>query len=292
MDLWEKCKGIYLNLSLGKLHKKAAAAFYQTHKAVMDAGAKVLDEAAQPLYALFEMIWCEGMGAFLQEMLHKVRGLSDSIFDASRFTRCTVEHHPVLGIRIKNGATGKVIPLSAMRRRVARWDPSTGSKGGDYASIAVILQDADGYAYCVDCWLKQGVAVSGQLAAAWRLAEKWGLTSMSLESNGFQSVIDEVFRPQRQARKEKGQFYALTLSLDPSTGNKEDRLSGLEPALHSSILQIAQHITPVLTQQIEDFDGIADSHHDDGHDALEGAFARSGGMPPQMRDHTLSKQAA
>ena len=292
MDLWDRAKTIYLNLSLGKLRKKAARAFYEANRKLMDAGAKVLDAAAQPLYALFEMIWCEGLGAFLQEMLHKVRGLGDQIFDSTRFTRCVVEHHPVHGIRIHNGATKEVIPLHEMRRRVARWDPSTGSKGGDYASIAVILRDKDGYAYCVDCWLKQGVPVSGQLEAAWALAEKWGLSAISLESNGFQAVIDEVFRPQRAARKELGKFHKLTLELDPSTGNKEDRLSGLEPALHSPILQIAQHVTPVLIQQIEDFDGIANSHKDDGHDALEGAFARSGGLPPQMRDHTLSKQAA
>ena len=292
MDLWNKCKAIYLNLSLGKLRKKAARAFYEAKRTLMDAGARVLDEAAQPLYALMEMIWCEGMGAFLQEMLHKVRGLGDSIFDSSRFVRCTVEHHPVHGTRITNGSTGKIIPLSAMRRRMARWDPSTGSPTGDFASIAVILRDQDGYAYCVDCWLQQGARVSEQLKAAWRLAEKWGLSRISLESNGFQAVIDEVFRPQRAERKAKKQFYSLMLELDPSTGNKEDRLAGLEPALHGGILQLAGHLTPVLDQQIEDFDGIANSHHDDGHDALEGAFARSGGMPPAMSQHPLHQQVA
>ena len=292
MDLWEQCGRIYLNLSLGAHRKAAARAFYAAHRAAMDAGARLLDAAAQPLYALFEMIWCEGLGSFLQEMMHKVRGLGDSIFDARRFTRCTVIEDPKLGTCIVNGATDKVIPLSAMRRRVARWDPSTGSATGDYASIAVILRDGDGYAYCVDCWLQQGAGVSQQLAAAWRLAEKWRLSAISLESNGFQAVIDEIFRPQREQRKEAGKFWQMLLELDPSTGNKEDRLAGLEPALHGGVLQLATHLPPELDQQIEDFDGIANSHHDDGHDALEGAFARSGGLPPQMSDHPLHKTRA
>ncbi|MEL6189427.1 MAG: hypothetical protein AAFU79_32795, partial [Myxococcota bacterium] len=179
LDLWEKCKHIYLNLALGSHRKAAARAFYEAHRELMDAGAAVLDEAAQPLYALFEMIWCEGMGSFLQEMQHQVRGLGDAIFDASRFTRCEVIEDPKLGTVIVNGATGKAIPLSAMRRRVARWDPSTGAPNGDYASIAVILRDQDGYAYCVDCWLQQGASVTEQLAAAWRLAEKWRLSKIS-----------------------------------------------------------------------------------------------------------------
>jgi hypothetical protein len=292
-DLWDRCGQIYANLSFGDLRKPTARAFYEAHRAEMDRGAVLLDAAATPLFVLYEMIWCEGLAAFLREMQHQTRGLGDSIFESSRFTRCTVIAHPLHRWVVVNGRTNEAIPLAKMRKRVGRWDPSLGGPGGDYAALAVILRDSAGWGYVVDCWAKQGVTVSGQLPILWALAEKWGLSSFSLESNAFQALVDEVFRPQRKARQEAipPQFYQLALSLDPSSGNKEERLGALEPAAHSGILQFADHLEPHVFQQFDDFDGIADSHHDDAHDAIEGGWARSGGMPPAMSQHPLHKAA-
>ena len=289
-DLWEKCQGIYLNLSLGdEVRKRAARAFYKAHQAEMDKGAAVLDPVATPLFALYEMIWCEGLAAFLREMQHQVRGLGDAIFDSSRFTRCTVETHPVHGFVIVNGATGSRIPISEMKKRVGRWDPCTGAPGGDYAAIAILLRDKAGYGYLVECWMEQAASITDQCAAAWRLAEKWGLSKISLESNGFQRVIDEFFKPERRRRQASNLFWRLTLTLSPSSTNKEERISGLEPVLHAAVLQLAADIEPALVSQLDDFDADPKTGHDDGPDAVEGAWARSGGIPPGMRNHDLSR---
>lgn len=102
------------------------------------------------------------------------------------------------------------------------------------------------------------------------------------EEGVFQYLIDEVFRRDREKRKESGQFHTLRLELDPSTENKEERLAAMEPATTSGIIEFAEHLPPALFQGYNDFDGVPNGHHDDGEDAIQGAFARSGGMPPMM----------
>ena len=140
----------------------------------------------------------------------------------------------------------------------------------------MLLRDQHGYTYVVDCWRKVA-PVSAQLRAMWRLAEKWGLRRASLESNGFQALIDMEFRRQRAERREAGQFWQLQLELDPSTGNKEDRMASLEAPTEGHTLQFAEHLDPEVYGEFDEFDGVPNSHQDGAHDAIEGAYARSGG---------------
>lgn len=294
MALWERCKRIYCDLTIGDpdVRETAARAFYEVYREEMDAGAEVLDPHAQPLFALFCMLWGEGRTAFYREMLHVVRVPGDSLYDSSTFARCRVEKDRLSGELVVVTSTGRRVPLSEMVSRTGRWDPAKGTKAGkggragDFAALAVLLRDQHGYSYVVDCWLKRA-PVSVQIEAAWRLAEKWGLTKFSLESNGFQYLIEEVFNPSRKKRKEAGLYHSLVLELDPSSENKEDRLAGMEPAITSQVIEFAQHLPPALFQAYDDFDGVPNSHHDDGPDAVQGAFARSGGMPPMMVEQRL-----
>src|SRR5690606_28581597 len=86
-----------------------------------------------------------------------------------------------------------------LTRVMGRWDPATGSPHGDYAAIAVVARDHLGYSYVLDCWMGR-VKPSLQLAAAWTLAERWGLRRMTVESNGFQELVSQPYRRERAAR--------------------------------------------------------------------------------------------
>lgn len=282
LDLWNRAGKIFTDLTLGdvEVREACARAFYEFNRDEMDRGARMLDPVLLPLFRCWVMIWAEGMSAFLREMQHKTRAPGEHLFDSTTFARCKVRIEKPDGLVIYD-ANGRRIPAADCHRRRARWDPCQGVIGGDNAAIAVLLRDEFGYGFVVDCWRKNA-PVSVQLEAVWTLAEKWGLAVVSLESNGFQSLIDLEFRRQRAERKEAGKFWQLRLELDPSTGNKEDRLAALEAPIAADILQFAEHLDPDVMGEFDEFDGIADSHKDDAHDAIEGAWARSGGSSPSM----------
>tara|TARA_R110002012_G_scaffold213256_1_gene384376 strand:- start:59 stop:862 length:804 start_codon:yes stop_codon:yes gene_type:complete len=260
-----------------------AEAFYLARKAAMDKGAEVLDPHAQPLFKLFTILWAEGRVAFYRELLHIIRVPGDRLFDSNTFARCTVETDKVTGELTVVTSKGARILLSDMVSRIARWDHAKGVPGGDYAALAVLLRDRWGFAYVVDCFHARA-PTSKQIEAAWRLAEKWGLSSISLESDGGQYLVDEIWVPQMEKRRLAKQFYQCTLTLSPARGNKEDRLATMEPVTSSSLIEFGAHLPPLAFQSYDDFDGEPNSHHDDGPDAIQGAYARSGGMPPMMSD--------
>lgn len=282
LGLWNRAGRIFNDLTLGDVETREACAlaFYEAHRAEMDQGAELLDPHLLPLFRCWLMIWAEGMSAFLREMQHKTQAPGEHLFDSRSFSRCQVSTDQA-GALVVRLADGRKIAAASAHRKGARWDPAMGTQGGDVAAIAVLLRDEHGYVAVVDCWRKVA-PVSAQLAAAWTLAEKWGLTTISLESNGFQALIDQEFRRQREERKAAGQFWQLRLVLDASTGNKEDRLSTLEAPIAGGILQFAEHLDPDVFGEFDEFDGVPNSHQDGAHDAIEGAYARLKGRAPSM----------
>jgi hypothetical protein len=286
-DLWAACGRIYTNLTLGPPEVREALArdFYAHNRPEMDRGAALLDPHLLPLFELYLSIWAEGLAAFLAEFQHKARAPGDRLFDSSTFARCRVETHPVHGLLVR-AADGREVLLRDCRKRIGRWDPAKGTAGGDFAALAVLLRDRFGYAFVVDAWMRRA-PVSQQMAAAWMLGEKWGLRRFSLESNGFQSLIDDVWRPERTRRRDAERYWQLQLALDASTANKEDRLAAMEAPISAGIVQFAEHLPPEAIAQYDDFDGVPNSHHDDFPDAVEGAFSRSGGSPLSMGTERL-----
>lgn len=279
-DLWEQCSRIWGNLRLGDAREKAARAFYEANRAEMDRGAEVLDPVAEPLFALYQTIWSEGLASFLKEKQNEPVDPTRAIFH--EFQRCRVERDPKSGEIV-------VIASDGMRRRrselrfAARWDPAMGTPDGDYAAIAVVARDSvdngeQGYGYVVDAWLRKGKP-SEQAEAAWMLAEKWGLSRIQLESNGFQSLVAEGWGRARRSRREAGQWWQTVIDEVPTTTDKKGRIASLEPHVKLGWLQFAEHLPAEVFQQFRQFPS---ADHDDAPDAIHAAWVTLGGVLPSM----------
>jgi predicted phage terminase large subunit-like protein len=274
MDLWERCRGIWADLTLGKQRRACALAFYRANRAEMDEGAVILDPAAKSLFQLFELIWVEGMSSFLSELQNEPRDSSTAIFSSERFAR----------FRLVGDGTIEVLDSTKRRVRLAdmrlfgRWDPATGVLHGDYASIAVVGRDPYNYGYVLASWMAR-VPPSAQLAAAWSIAERFDLRRMTVESNGFQTLAAEPYRRERDERRESGQFWQLQLQEAPSTDNKEARIATMEPDITNGWLLFEAGIPQEVLQQFDDF---PTGEHDDGPDAIHAAWLGSGGTPVKM----------
>ncbi len=274
MDLWERCRGIWADLTLGKHRRKAAWGFYLANREEMDRGAVILDPAAKSLFQLFELIWVEGMSSFLSELQNEPRDPSSAIFSSERFARFRFVGDGTLEVL---GSSKRRVKLSDLRL-FGRWDPATGVLHGDYASIAVVGRDTYGYAYALAAWMAR-VPPSLQLAAAWTIAERFDLRRMTVESNGFQTLAAEPYRREREARREAGQFWQLQLEEAPSTDNKEARIATMEPDITNGWLLFSTDIPQEVLQQFDEF---PTGEHDDGPDALQAAWLGSGGTPVKM----------
>lgn len=276
LDLWERCKEIWSDLTAGTDDERRnfALAFYDENRSEMDRGAEVLDVHAEPLFACFEVIWAEGMTAFLREKQNEPRDNTTSLFNPDGFARCKVVGQVVIA------ADGRRIPFSELRFH-ARLDPAlgenagmpgdVGSGAGDYASIAVIARDRYGYGYVVAVWMKRA-RPNDQLEAVFALQDLYPFHRLSIETNGFQALMARDFRYLQEARKAAGLSWQIAVDEDPSTSPKADRIASLEPATANNWLQFAETIPPEVLGQFADFPS---GSHDDGPDSIEGAWRMS-----------------
>lgn len=290
MDLWEQCGRIWKDLSLKDIREAAALAFYEANREEMHRGAEVLDPVAEPLYALFVLIWAEGLPSFLREKQNQPRNAASAYYDSSKFARCRIE-----GDRLRT-SRGNYVELKDLHI-VIRLDPipgkelgtmseDGGSGAGDYAAIAVVGRDPDGYGYVLDVWMKRA-RDSEQVAAMWGKIDHWGpkrVKKVSIESNGFQRLIGRDFRRIQQQRREQGLHWQVAVSEDNTTRNKEDRIASLEPATTNRWLEFAETIGPDVMGQFDDFPSAA---HDDAPDAIEGAYRLAGGSPVTLGQHPI-----
>ena len=284
LDLWEQCGRIWADLALGDVNQRRACAleFYGRHRADMDRGARMLDARALPLFAFFEAAWSQGWASVLKELQNEPRAAGSTFYDSSTFARCVVHADHLVT------AEGRRVRLSDCRAFL-RLDPIPGDElgglasedhgagGSDFAAIAAILRDPFGYGFVVEAWMRRA-RDSVQLAALWELSAKWAkLTGQpsvkaTIESNGFQRLLGREFRRQQVQRRDRGEFWQVTAEDDTSTTNKEDRLASLEGPVAAGWLQFASHLPPALLAQFDAFPG---ADHDDGHDAVEGAWRNS-----------------
>ncbi|MEQ1494477.1 MAG: phage terminase large subunit [Novosphingobium sp.] len=270
-ELWERCRHIWADLSLGDHRRAAALAFFHANRAAMEYGSQILDPGSRSLFDLYEMIWSEGLAAFLQEMQNDPSDPNSQIFFSEKFTRFRVEAGEIVC------ASGRRVRLSDLRI-FGRWDPSTGSVHGDFAAIAILGRDRYGYTYVLDVWMRRA-KVSDQLSAAWTLAERWGATTISLESNGFQGLLADSYPKELEDRRASGKFWRMNLVPEPSTDDKDMRIATLEPDVSNGWLQFNESLDRDVLGQ---FDSFPTGDHDDGPDAVHAAWRMLGGRPTEM----------
>lgn len=279
-DLWERCRRIWTDLSLGKHRERAARAFYEANRAEMDRGAVVLDPSTKGIYELYVQIWAEGLASFLQEMQNDPVDPTEQIFVSERFARFRNRGDGTLEVH-DTGPDGRPrtrLVRIADLRITGRWDPATGAPHGDFAAIAIVGRDSYGYSYVLDCWMRRAKP-SEQLAAAWALAERWGCKRMVVESNGFQSLVAEPYQREREARRAAGRFWQLQIEPEPASDDKDLRIATLEPDCSNGWMVFNETVPQEVHEQFDQFPSAA---HDDGPDVIHGAWADLGGRPVGM----------
>lgn len=291
-DLWDRCGQIWKDLSLGsaEIRQDCALAFYRANKAEMDRGAKVLDEHALPIFRCYEAIWAQGMRSFLREYQNQPTSEGASCFDSTKFKRFRVDRENWI---VVDGQ--RRCKLSELRISL-RLDPIPGEElsgfgedgpgAGDYAAIAVVGRDRFGYGYVLQIWRKR-CRDSAQLAALWDLAERWSCGTpckAGIESNGFQRLLGRSFRTQREERRKAGKYWQVQADDDTSTTDKNDRIASLEIPIDNGWLMFNEAIPQAALTEFDDF---PNGDHDDGADAVEGAWRNSGGAP---RTNLLSSE--
>lgn len=294
MDLWEQAGRIWADLSLGdvKTRDRLARAFYEARKAEMDAGARVLDPHRRPLHSIMHRLWAKGRRSVLRELFNDPVDPDTQLFDVGAFTYFDVVHDKIDGPIFVRARDGRRVRAKDCRFYL-RWDPSMGNPDGDYAAIFVVARDPQGYVYVVDGWMERKKPTL-QLAALWDLAERWapyGLRKGSVESNGFQALLgqDFAFGKMRAERRAAGRFWQFHLDSEASHTNKEERIGALEVPASAGWLLFNRRLPGALWDQAHDFPG---GDHDDGLDAIEGAYVRVGGIVPSMVDATDERRSS
>lgn len=279
-DLWERCQRIWTDLSLGAHREAAARAFYTANREEMDRGAVVLDPATKGIYDLHLQIWAEGWGSFLQEMQNDPVDPTAQIFVSEKFVRFRALGNGTLEVH-DTGADGsprtRLVRVADLRIH-GRWDPAAGTPHGDFAAIAIVGRDELGYSYVLDCWMRRAKP-SEQLAAAWALAERWGCRRMTVESNGFQALCAEPYTREREERREAGLYWQLQIEPEPAHEDKKLRIATMEPDCTNGWMCFSDVIPHEVLEQ---FDQHPSSAHDDGPDAIHGAWRAVGGRPAGM----------
>lgn len=274
-ELWRQCHKIWANLRLGRKRRDYALQFYEENKAAMDEGVELLDPDVTNIFALYEVIWGQGLGSFLQEMQNDPIDPNAQIFFSDRFARFEVhtDDNGEKAIHVL-GDSPRVVPYSELRMRFIRWDPAKGDPAGDYAALAVLARDMWGYKYVLDVWMDKRPP-SVQLETLWALAEKWDVRKSSIESNNFQELAAEPFQRQKKERLNSGRFSSLQIDARPSTENKVERISTLEPEITNGWLLFNTALPELLFRQ---FDAHPNGDTDDGPDAIQGASVELGAV--------------
>lgn len=254
MDLWEKCRSIYLDDSLSKEERsKKAEEFYTANKDEMDRGAVVLWPESQPIWRLYTWKWRNGSKAFNTEYQNKPLDEETQIFRPDEF-------------RLFDDSDLVNVPLEYY----AYWDMAFGkSRRSDYNAIITIARNRiSGVIYVIDTWAKKCQAHEALEVAIEKIRE-YSPRIFGVETVGAQH---DLYRQLRE-RLPKEKIYGTKLKPIVTRSNKEERIESLEPLVESGFLRFRKD-QRLLFEQMEQF---PNATHDDLPDALAGAVDLAGG---------------
>ena len=270
-DLWEQCGRLYKDLSLGARRVEIVKAFYESNREEMDAGVEVLDDTAEPIFALYRLIWDEGLAAFLQEKQNEPRDTSASFFNSEEFARFRLVGNTI------HTADGRTVDLRECEiaafldpipgKELGVLSDDIGSGAGDYAAIAVVARDKFNYQYVLEVWMRR-CKDTDQLNALMDICERYNCRQVTIESNGFQRLFGRDFERMLDERREAGKFWQIEVNAHNSHLNKNDRIAKLCGAIENSWLQFNASIRQEVFAQFDDF---PNASHDDGPDSIAGA---------------------
>lgn len=249
-DLWQQWERLYTNARDADAGQTARA-FYESHRAAMDQGARVLWPEVEDLYTLMTMRLESGRTAFEREK-------QGAPIDPE-------------GCEWPEEYFGEHIWFDAwpddLRLRSVALDPSKGAdaRRGDYSAFVMLGIAGDGTLY-VEADLArrptpQMVADGVALCARFRPAV------FGVEANQWQELLADEFAAEF---RRQGHLHIQPATITNHT-NKQVRIRRLGPYLSRRRLRFLRHSpsTRLVVDQLRDFPGGA---HDDGPDALEMAL--------------------
>lgn len=251
-DLWKTWEDIFTDLSNDD-REQDARAFFESHKAKMLEGTKVLWEEKLSYYDLMVMRVTEGEAAFNSEEQNEPINPDDCIFNPEWF-----EYYNEAEINFKDGNYfffGFV-------------DPSLGkSKHSDFSAIITLAKHkVTGYMYVMDADIERRHPdkIIGDVLEK----EKWLRRDFGrgYKKFGAETVQFQWFLKEELAKTSARAGLYLPIEEVPQTSDKTMRVQTLQPDVKNHYIKFNKRHKRLM-EQMEHFPMGA---HDDGPDALEG----------------------
>ena len=272
-DLWDAWRRRYHDLE-NPHRAQQARAFFDRHRTQMLRGAKVLWPHKEDYYALQLMRETHGRAAFDKEKQNQPWSDSARVFVLDHYRRFEPAGDALLcepRIWARPGEQSEPSELAPPRvcldalRRFGFLDPALGGHSrGDFAAIATVGVDPNGYLYLLDVWLER-TTPSRQIDRAFELHARWRYQAFGIETNAFQRLLLEPLEAERRRRQARGRPWDLPVVERRHRGDKASRILALEPLLRNGWLLLNRHLDDALTEQLEQFPAAT---HDDGPDAV------------------------
>lgn len=270
-DLWQQWRNLYNNLD-DPASKDTAKAFYLENEPEMLKGTEVLWPDGESYYELMVQQLKMGTAAFASEKQNDPFDPERQILHPEKCQRFKViwPGDPQWPQGYEDGfavVLGDRFAHSNQLKIIAFHDPAMAEeKKSDYAAIVVCAQDASGYIYVLDVWLKKEPP-DKQIKAALKLYQKWQVSTLYFEAVMFA----KLFKPLYRQEVEKQKLQNVKLIGTDQHKNKEFRINTLEPYFENSVLRLNEKLDGNFIDQLRLF---PTADHDDGPDALQGCVER------------------
>lgn len=271
-DLWLKWREIFLNLD-DPQRAENARAFYESNRAAMDQGAKLLWPERDSLYQLQLEILESGMRSFQKEKQNDPQRPEDATFQVLHWYRETEAGYEV-------ERSGRVVSREeAGQHFYGALDPSTGqtkAKAGsklDYAAlVSGFYHRATERLFVHNAWLERAPP-SKQIERVFDHHELFKYQKVAIEDNLYRNILETVFVAERKRRQAKAGVdqddprFRVAIHEVRNTENKNVRIYGVEPRVTNGFIVFNRALEhSVFMEQLTKHPR---GEHDDGPDALE-----------------------
>jgi predicted phage terminase large subunit-like protein len=262
-DLWADWEKLRLD-PLDEARDETARAFYEANHTAMDEGAEVLWPEGESLYALMDLRAVDGAAAFASEKQNDPYDPSLQIFNMDKAGKFTL--YPD---RLETD-DGRRVFLHELTF-FGYHDPAMGHPDGDFAAIVTIGVDRHGIVYVVDAWVHRRKP-NEQIKRAFDFNATVKYERYGFESNGFQEFLKGDFDKEADSREREGLEWQLPIQLIKNTKAKEYRIVSIEPKISNRFMLFNRNLSQTFMDQMRHYKPKGPSH-DDGPDALAGAYA-------------------
>lgn len=275
-DLWNECQALFIDLD-NPNRKDDAKAFYESNRAKMDEGSEVLWPAGEPLFDLMCMLWTDGAASFNSEKQNDPRDPGKQILTLTKHNWFKLRQNRFGAYEIHR-PDGRIVNLSDCS--IVGWlDPAMAKEKAsdpDFASIVTLAVDNHGYGYVLHVWMKQAIP-SVYLPQIPQIHKRFQYDNFGIEDNGFQELLKDplhriceaIYEDERKSKYNGFAYWNVPVKGYTQTSNKVQRIQKLEAPITNGWLLFNEDLPKDFIEQLETF---PTAGHDDGPDALEGAW--------------------